>query len=50
MIPLEPSGDLRRSAALIRQIFVALRQVGFDEHQALTLTDSWIRHLRGEAS
>lgn len=46
MIPIEPSGEIRNNAALLRQIFLALRQTGFDEPQAMRLVEAWI-HAAG---
>jgi hypothetical protein len=33
--PTEPSHDLCRTATLLRHLYLALRQVGFDDRQAL---------------
>jgi hypothetical protein len=35
--PIEPAADLRQIANTVRQMFVALTQEGFTEHQALTI-------------
>lgn len=37
MPPVEPSADLRQMASLLRQMFIALTNEGFDERQALTI-------------
>lgn len=35
--PIEPHADMREAATVIRQLFVAFIDAGFDEHQAMTL-------------
>lgn len=35
--PIEPAADLREMASILRQTFIALKQEGFTEQQALII-------------
>lgn len=36
-VPMEPSADIRQLAGALRQMFIALTDVGFEDRQALVI-------------
>jgi hypothetical protein len=42
---IEPHGDIKSIAGTVRQVYNALHEVGFDNDQAMMLTDRWFKAI-----